>query len=136
MATILSASDWTITVTSRSGKNRRIIGRNREVRVKMALSVTTGNFYLGATDGRGIPLPTTSNAWGMKRNIDYIILQDTDIKNGLLWKYSASSHRLHAFWAENPTVAGGASQFPELPTTWNPSDAASQPVLYAIAIGW
>lgn len=137
MATILAASDWTIAVTSRnSAHNRKIIGKNREVQVKMTLSTTTGNFYLGSTDGGGIPLPTTANTWGMKRNVEYIELLDSDINNGIVWKYSVSSHRIHGFWSENPTAAGGASQLPELPTTFNPSDATSQPVLYAKAIGW
>jgi hypothetical protein len=81
---------------------------------------------------------------GMVRNIDYVIIvQDlyavsgaTGAANETSWKYVVTDHAIHGYWAENPTAAGGPSQFRELPTTWEVSTLGTAPVMYVETVGW
>ncbi len=128
----ITATAWTESV-----EDRAIEGKHRRNRVKLTLSSTQALTYASG----GIPLPTTM---GMVRNIDYVIMiqQLTPASSAsggakkVLWDYTVSSHIIRGYYAENPTVAGGPSHFPELATTWKVSDLGTSPVMYVEAVGW
>lgn len=130
---VLTATAWTETV-----EERNIEGKKKRNRVLLVLSSTQALTY---PSSGGIPIPTTL---GMVRNIDYIIPIQwptpasgaTGAADNITWNYSVSEHSIHGYWGEYPTVAGGPSQFVELPTTWQPSTLGTAPVMYVEAVGW
>ncbi len=130
MATALTATYWTETV-----EERLIYGKKKWNRVKLVLSSTQAGTY---PSSGGIPLPAFGKL-GMVRNVDYVeVIQGPQVAaaDNVVWNYVVSDHALHGYWAENPTAAGGASQFPELATSWTPSTMGVAPVMYVKAVGW
>lgn len=129
----ITATFWTESV-----EERVIMAKKKRNRVKLTLSSTQVGTY---PSSGGIPLPTTL---GMVRNIDYInIIQApyttsgaTGAADNVVWAYVVSDHAIHGYWAEYPTAAGGASQLPELATTWEVSTLGAAPVMYVEVVGW
>ena len=137
----ISATMWTVTV-----EDRIIMGKKKWNRVKLVLSSSDGANYPSG----GIPLPTTM---GMVRNIDYVIIVQhlfpasgaSGQTDAYHWNYIVSSHSVRGYMAKYfvPTAATGGAQpsahvtaFPELVTTWNPSNLGTSPVMYVQAVGW
>lgn len=103
----LAATNVTVTVNLKdkltSGKKHRIQG-----------TLTFGDGALTYPAG-GVPLPAFGT-FGMKRNLDMLILTDGASGNGLLWKYDVTNNKLRGYW---PTGGGGTA----------PTAAATNPVL-------
>lgn len=90
----LVAADVTVTV-----EDRQIVGKTKRNRVKIVF----GDGALTYPSG-GVPMPGASK-FGMVRNLDYLILFDTDSAVGLLWKYDKVNKKFRGYW---PT-GGGAT---------------------------
>lgn len=102
----LAASDVTVVVEFRERYNKR-----RHNRVKL----TFGNGTLTYPAG-GVPLPAFG-LFGMKRNIDYLIMTDTNDAVGLIWKYDQDNKKLRAYVQGFAHGAGGAVTLDDYPVT-------------------
>jgi len=130
---VLTATAWTEVV-----EDRLIEGKHKRNRVKLTLSSTQALTY---PSSGGIPLPTTL---GMVRNVDYVnIVQGLYAASGAtgaadnhVWDYVVSDHALHGYGMAPTAYTGDATGFTELPTTWQPSDLGTAPVMYIEAVGW
>ncbi len=127
----ITATYWTSVITARTIQNKE--KRNR---ITMTLSATQTGTY--PTTG-GIPLPTTPGFYGMVRNTSHIIFYghgtSTQGQTSILWQYSATTNALRGYWAPATAVAG-VTGFPELPTTWEPSQGPNHNIFYVEAVGW
>ena len=127
----LTATAWSETVSE-----RRIEGKKRRNRVILTLDNAANNSAY-PTSG-GIPLPTTL---GMTRNIDYVILYgvghtSTGMATGMpVWTYAPTSHSVVG-WKMGPTAQTAGGMLDELATTWTPTLAPYDTVLYVEAVGW
>lgn len=127
----LSATCWSVSV-----QDRAIIGKKKRNRVKLTLdNAANGSAY--ATSG-GIGLPTEL---GMTRNVDYVIIHGlghtgTGKATGMpAWTYAPTSHSVIG-WQVSPTAQTAGAVPPELATTWTPTLAPFNTVLYIEAVGW
>ena len=84
-----TATNVTLTV-----ERKWISGPTRHARVKIAFG-DAALTYATSSQG-GIPLPTFGN-WGMKRNLDYIILYDTNDASGFHWKANSTGNALRGY---------------------------------------
>lgn len=116
----LASTDVTVTV-----EERRIEGKKRLNRVK----ITFGDGAL-TYPANGVPLPDFSS-FGMKRNLDYLILTDPGSGDGLVWKYDQANTKLRGYEGDYAQVAD--ADLAELDGT---SDAVAAQTLYAEAVGW
>lgn len=80
------AVTWTATVEQRWKE-----GKKRHARVKLTTSAS-GNTY--TTGGDAIP---SFGAMGMKVRVDYIILTDDSVGDGLVYKYDQANKKLKVF---------------------------------------
>lgn len=92
----IAASNVAVTV-----EHRQIEGKKRRNRIKIAF----GDGSLTYPSG-GVPMPGFEK-FGMKRNIDFLILTDAANGNGLVWKYDQTNRKLRGYWA-----FGGAGSAP------------------------
>jgi len=129
-----------------------IIGKQREQRLMLTLdNNTTDDAY--PTSG-GIQLSTAASDWGMKRNIDYVVMTGYGYHSGPTGPVTLAPLWVHNRPPTGPTPgflrgfaalatgAGATSMatmragFPELPTTWTATLSPRTHAFYFIARGW
>lgn len=129
-----------------------IIGKQRIQRLMLTLdNPSNGAAY--PTSG-GIPLSTAIGDWGMKRNLDYVVMTGHGYNAAPTGPVTNAPVFVHA----NPPTGGaagyirafgamitgvGPSAFPtmraglpELPTTWTPTLSVRTHAFYFVAYGW
>lgn len=104
--TALAASDLTITV-----EDKQRVGKKRRNRCKIVFGNGTLTY-----PAAGIPIPAFSG-FGMKRNLDFIILYDQNDAVGLIWKYDAAAKKLRAYVQGYDHGTGGAVTMDDYPIT-------------------
>lgn len=91
----LSSSNVTITVQEKS-----IAGKKKRNRVR--ISFGDGALTYPAL---GVPLPTFPS-YAMVRQLDYLLLSDSNDGSGLLWKYDKDNNKLRAYQSPAVTPSG------------------------------
>lgn len=104
--TALASSDLTITV-----EEKQRVGKKHRNRCKIVF----GDGALTYPSG-GVPLPAFSG-FGMKRNLDYVILSDSNDAVGLVWKYDQANKKLRAYVQGYAHGTGGAVTMDDYPVT-------------------
>lgn len=120
----LASSDVTITV-----EDKKRVGKQRRHRVKIAFGDAAKTYPAG-----GVPLPAAA-AFGMKRNLDYIILVDNNDAVGLVWKYDKDNKKLRAYVQGVAHATGGSATLDDYPVTAGDGVDASTSVSFQAGIG-
>lgn len=102
----LAATDVTVTI-----EERRIESRKRIHRVKIVFGDGALTYPAG-----GVPMPAKEK-FGMLRNLDYLILIDSDDANGITWKYDKDNNKLRAYVQGALVGAAGAQTMDDFPVT-------------------
>lgn len=102
----LASTDLTITVEAKE----RVV-KHRRNRVKIAF----GDGALTYPSG-GVPLPGFGK-FGMKRNLDYILVTDSNDAVGVIWKYDQANKKLRAYVQGYAHGAAGAVVLDDYPVT-------------------
>lgn len=125
--TDLVAADVTITV-----EKRLIEGKRKRNRCKIEF----GDGALTYPSG-GVPLPAFAS-WGMKRDLEYIILTDANDASGILWKYDQANIKLRGYEVggiAGQTFTGTANVGTSGVVTDNDSAATLGHALYVVPFG-
>ena len=113
----IAASGVTVTI-----ERRGVEGRRRRNRVKLVFGNGVDTYSTG-----GIPLPAAS-AFGMKRNLEYLIIVD-DSGSGYVWRHDKTNNKLFCYIeatvATNTPLAQASAAL-----------APAAQTLYAEAVGW
>lgn len=113
--TALASSDVTVTIIDRfiQGKRRRV-----------SFSLAFGDAALTYPSG-GVPLPTYPS-FGMKRNLAFLLFDDPNSAQGIVWKYDRANHKLRAYIQGVVVSAAGAATMDDFPqnTTAEPLGTA------------
>ncbi len=114
----LAASDVTLTIEAET-----IQVKQKRNRVKIVFG--DGALTYPAL---GIPMPTFGE-WGMRRNLDSVILSDSSDGDGFMYKYDQENNKIRMWQGDN----NNASDAPgvELGVV-----AVAATTLYAEAVGW
>ena len=89
----------------------------------------------------GVPLPVAADfagsvrkphgaAFGMTRGLKYLVIQDSDDAQGILWKYNRENHRLRGYIMGLDVTAAGAGTLDDFPI-----DTTDEPLAEAASIG-
>lgn len=95
----IASTDLTLTIQT------RVTDRKSKRNV---VKVVFGDGALTYPSG-GIPIPTTPTSWGLRRNLDYIMLMDQDDASGILWKYDYANKKLRGYIQGITVSAAGAA---------------------------
>lgn len=115
----LAASDVTITI-----EERRIEGKKKKCRIKIEF----GDGALTYPSG-GVPMPAFSSL-GLKRNLDYLAVFDSDDAQGIVWKYDKENNKLRAYILGVNVDAAGSDTLDDFPI-----DTTAEPLAEAASIG-
>lgn len=115
----IASSDVTITVEERRREDKK--HRNR-------VKIVFGNATLTYPSG-GVPLPTFAS-FGLNRNLDYLVLTDSDDGQGIVWKYDQENKKLRGYIQGVHVTAAGAGTLDDFPI-----DTTSEPLAEAASIG-
>jgi hypothetical protein len=115
----LDADDVTITI-----EERRIEGKKKKCRIKIEF----GNGTLTYPSG-GVPMPAFSSL-GLKRNLDFLSIIDSDDAQGIVWKYDKDNNKLRAYILGVNVDAAGSGTLDDFPL-----DTTAEPLAEAASIG-
>ena len=104
--TALADTDVTITVE----KSNRVFKHHRN-RCKIVFGDGALTYPAG-----GVPLPAFGK-WGMKRNLDYIALTDSNDAVGIIWKFDQDNKKLRGYVQGYAHATGGAVTMDDYPIT-------------------
>lgn len=115
----LAASDVTLTVQSTN-----IQRKQRRTLVKIAF----GDGALTYPSG-GVPLPTAPTSWGLRRSLDYIVLNDANDGSGIVWKYDRENKKLRGYISGITVSAAGAATVDDFAL-----DTTAEPLATAVSL--
>jgi hypothetical protein len=115
----LVAADVTVTV-----EDRFIKGKERHSYVKIAFGNGTLTY-----PANGVPMPAASS-FGMVRNLDRLVIYDSDDAQGIMWKYDKENKKLRGYIMGLDVTAAGAGTLDDFPL-----DTAGEPLAEAASIG-
>lgn len=127
----IASSDLTITIV----KNRMVKGSPGAL-TRNVVKIAFGNGTLTYPSG-GVPIPTFPS-FGMRREIEFLILIDSGNASGILWKWDFVNKKLRGYIPGAVIEAAGSGTLDDYPLdgTADPlAAAARQPSNGAIALG-
>ena len=77
----------------------------------------------------GVPLPTTPSSWGLKRNLQNIVIIDQDDGSGIIWKYDYANKKLRGYIQGVVVSAAGAATMDDFAL-----DTAAEPLATSVSV--